>query len=134
MIPDNLSQLPKFRKFMLELAVFGAFLTIVGLVLKLAGVPFNFSLFIVGIGTLAVVAFFLDKIFPYRSSDNSLRLAPIWNFAMRLSGYTLAVLLMGLLFVMFHWPGGKMLLIVGLVAVVGCGLAWLFYLMQRNKQ
>ena len=119
---------------MLELAVFGAFLTIVGLVLKLAGVPFNFSLFIVGIGTLAVVAFFLDKIFPYRSSDNNLRLAPIWNFVMRLSGYTLAVLLMGLLFVMFHWPGGKMLLIIGIGSVVGCAIAWLFFFIQRNKQ
>lgn len=134
MANNKLSQSPRYKSFMLKLAVFSAILTVVGLVLKWAGVPFNFTLLIVGFSTLAFVALFLHKIFPYRASDNNPRLAPIWNFAMCLSGFALAVLFLRVLFVLLHWPGGKVMLITSLIAMVGCGVGWLFYLIQRNKQ
>ena len=135
---DNLSKSPQFRPFMMKVALMGAGLLLVALILKLAGVHYNDALLIVAFGTLAVVAFCLGQLFPYHSEGGNaaadLRLRPIWKFAMTLSGYTLAVLLMGALFALMHWLGGRMMLMMGLVAMAGCAIAWLFFFVQRNKQ
>ena len=94
---------PKFRPFMLKVAIMGGVLLLVALVLKLAGVHYNDALLTVGFGTLAVVAFFLGQMFPgtYRVG------APLWKFAMTLTGYSLAAALIGVLFIIMHWPGGE---------------------------
>ena len=122
---------------MLQVSIMGGGLLLVAFVLRFAGVYFNDALYIVGFGTLAIVAFFLGRLFPYPVKDagaaKEMQLQPIWRFAMTLSGYTLAVLLMGALFALMHWPGGKTMLILGLVALGGCALAWLFFFVLRNK-
>ena len=135
---EKMAELPQFRRFMKQLALMGAGLLLVAFVLRFAGVHFNDALYIVGFGTLAVVAFLLGYIFPYRSKEGNeaadMRLRPIWRFAMTASGYTLAVLLMAALFALMHWPGGRMMFLIGVMTVAGCAIAWLFFFIQRNKQ
>ena len=115
---------------MLMVAIMGAALLVVALVLTLAGVHYNDALLTVGFGSLAIVAFFLGRMFP---APANAPMSAIWDFAMRLTGYSAAVALMGLLFVLQHWPGGKPMLVAGSVSLVACGLVWLFYLIKNNN-
>ena len=114
---------------MLKVAIMGGALLLVALVLKLAGVHYNDALLTVGFGTLAVVAFFLGQMFPgtYRVG------APIWKFAMTLTGYSLAAALIGLLFVIMHWLGGDKMMILGVGCLAVCAIAWLVYLLYYKK-
>lgn len=133
---DNIAGSPKFRPFMLKVAIMGGALLLVALVLKLAGVHYNDALLTVGFGTLAIVAFLLDKIFPtpIKGLDtDSPHLLNIWKFTMRLTGYCLAVALIGLLFVLQHWPGGKTMFYVGVLTLLVCMGSWLYYVIKRNK-
>ena len=120
---------PKFRPFMLKVAIMGGVLLLVALVLKLAGVHYNDALLTVGFGTLAVVAFFLGQMFPgtYRVG------APLWKFAMTLTGYSLAAALIGVLFIIMHWPGGDKMMILGIGCLAVCAIAWLVYLLYYKK-
>ena len=120
---------PKFRPFMLKVAIMGGALLLVALVLKLAGVHYNDALLTVGFGTLAVVAFFLGQMFPgtYRVG------APLWKFAMTLTGYSLAAALIGVLFIIMHWPGGDKMMLIGVGCVAVCAIAWLVYLLYYKK-
>ena len=120
---------PKFRPFMLKVAIMGGALLLVALVLELAGVHYNDALLTVGFGTLAIVAFFLGQMFPgtYRVG------APLWKFAMTLTGYSLATTLIGLLFVIKHWPGGDKMTIIAAGCLAVCAIAWLVYLLYYKK-
>ena len=120
---------PKFRPFMLKVAIMGGVLLLVALVLKLAGVHYNDALLTVGFGTLTVVAFFLGQMFPgtYRVG------APLWKFAMTLTGYSLAAALIGVLFIIMHWPGGDKMMILGIGCLAVCAIAWLVYLLYYKK-
>ena len=114
---------------MLKVAIMGGVLLLVALVLKLAGVHYNDALLTVGFGTLAVVAFFLGQMFPgtYRVG------APLWKFAMTLTGYSLAAALIGVLFIIMHWPGGDKMMLIGVGCVAVCAIAWLVYLLYYKK-
>ena len=107
----------------------GGAMLLVALVLKLAGVHYNDALLTVGFGTLAVVAFFLGQMFPgtYRVG------APLWKFAMTLTGYSLAAALIGVLFIIMHWPGGDKMMLIGVGCVAVCAIAWLVYLLYYKK-
>lgn len=120
---------PKSRPFMLKVAIMGGVLLLVAFVLKLAGVHYNDALLTVGFGTLAVVAFFLGQMFPgtYRVG------APLWKFAMTLTGYSLAAALIGVLFIIMHWPGGDKMMLIGVGCVAVCAIAWLVYLLYYKK-
>ena len=120
---------PKFRPFMLKVAIMGGALLFVALVLKLAGVHYNDALLTVGFGTLAVVAFFLGQMFPGTHRVG----APLWKFAMTLTGYSLAAALIGLLFIIMHWPGSDKLTIIGVGCLAVCAIAWLVYLLYYKK-
>lgn len=114
---------------MLKVAIMGGVLLLVAFVLKLAGVHYNDALLTVGFGTLAVVAFFLGQMFPgtYRVG------APLWKFAMTLTGYSLAAALIGVLFIIMHWPGGDKMMLIGVGCVAVCAIAWLVYLLYYKK-
>ena len=129
---EKMTESPQFRRFMKQVALMGAGLLLVAFVLRLAGVHFNDALYIVGFGTLAVVAFFLGQMFPGTHRIE----APIWKFAMTLTGYSLAATLIGLLFIIMHWTGGDKLMIIGVGCLAISAIAWLFYFIfiQRNKQ
>lgn len=126
---DNIAESPKFRRFMLQVSIMGGGLLLVALVLKLAGVHYNDALLTVGFGTLALVAFFLGRLFPGTHRIG----APIWKFAMTLTGYSVATSLIGLLFIIMHWPGGDKMMIIGIGCLAVCAIAWLVYLLYYNK-
>lgn len=114
---------------MLKVAIMGGALLLVALVLKLAGVHYNDALLTVGFGTLAVVAFFLGQMFPGTHRVG----APLWKFAMTLTGYSLATALIGVLFIIMHWPGGDKMMLIGVGCVAVCAIAWLVYLLYYKK-
>ena len=114
---------------MLKVAIMGGVLLLVALVLKLAGVHYNDALLTVGFGTLAIVAFFLGQMFPGTHRVG----APLWKFAMTLTGYSLAAALIGLLFIIMHWPGSDKLTIIGVGCLAVCAIAWLVYLLYYKK-
>ena len=120
---------PKFRPFMLKVAIMGGALLLVALVLELAGVHYNDALLMVGFGTLAIVAFFLGQMFPGTHRVG----APLWKFAMTLTGYSLAAALIGVLFIIMHWPGGDKMMLIGVGCVAVCAIAWLVYLLYYKK-
>ena len=126
---NQITDSPKFRPFMLKVAIMGGALLLVALVLKLAGVHYNDALLTVGFGTLAVVAFFLGQMFPGTHRVG----APIWKFAMTLTGYSLAAALIGVLFIIMHWPGGDKMMILGVGCLAVCAIAWLVYLLYYKK-
>ena len=108
---------------MLKVAIMGGALLLVALVLELAGAHYNDALLTVGFGTLAIVAFFLGQMFPGTHRVG----APIWKFAMT------ATTLIGLLFVIKHWPGGDKMTIIAAGCLAVCAIAWLVYLLYYKK-
>ena len=125
---DNITQSPKFKSFMKKLALLGAVLTLVGLLMKLRGMSGG-TLLITGMGMLAVVSYFLGWLIPCPTFLGM----PIWRFAMLLTGFSLAVAILGVLFKMMHWPGNMKLLIAGLGGMVCSAVAWLWYLLYHRK-
>ena len=111
--------------------------TVMGLVLILCSVQVGETLLISGMSTLAFVAFMLAHIFPcpYMIDDEDYARGtyPMWNFSMRLTGWSLAIGIMGLLFWLMHWPGGIMMLIIGGGALACSGIAWLFLFHLKRK-
>ena len=134
---DKVVQSPRFKSFMNKLAIIGATATMVGLLLRFLGLKGGSPALIVGISVLSVVAFMLGSIFPCPHSiedDNYVGgMQPIWKFAMTLTGWSLAVLLMGLLFTLMHWPGGMRMLIIGGGSLVVGSIAWLYYFIHFEK-
>ena len=133
---DNIAKSPNFRPFMKQLVLMGGVATVAGLVMKLLGVSFGTPLLTTGIGTLAIVAFLLGYVIPYPAKDeedsaNGLR--AMWKFAMTLTGYALAVAILGFLFWLEHWPGARIMLLIPAGALVCCGLIWLYFLHLKKK-
>ena len=135
---DRMTDKTQFRLFMKWVAIGGGALVLVGLVLTLAGVHCSDALLEMGFGSLSIVAIFMGQLFPYTSNDGDAsqkaRLQPIWKFAMTCTGYATATILLGALFAILHWSEGMAILLAGLAGLAVCALAWVFYLVQRNKQ
>ena len=126
---DKISNSPQFKSFMNKLATFGVLLTVAGSVMKLSGVQTGVTLLIAGAGTLSVVSIFLGRIFPCPFHVGE----ALWKFSMTLTGYASAVVIMGLLFVVMHWPGGIRMLMIGIGTLVICAISWLFFLRYYRK-
>lgn len=126
---DKISNSPQFKSFMNKLATFGVLLTVVGSVMKLSGVQTGVTLLIAGAGTLSIVSIFLGRIFPCPFHVGEV----LWKFSMTLTGYASAVVIMGLLFVVMHWPGGIRMLMIGIGTLVICAISWLFFLRYYRK-
>ena len=126
---DKITSSPKFKSFMRRLAVPAAVLTVTGVVLKLLNVEVGGSIFITGMGMLAIVAFCLGSLFPCPYLCGQ----AIWKFAMTLTGWASAATIIGLLFGVMHWPGGNHLLIIGLGTLAVSAIVWLLYLRYYKK-
>ena len=134
---EELMETQAMRRFIKILIMRGGVVAAVGLVLRVLSIESAPNLLIVGFGTLAVASLFLNVLFPYKVKDDNMafnmQMEPIWNFSMRITGMSLTTLLIGVLFRMMHWPGGKTLLLIGAVALGASGILWIFYLIQRNQ-
>lgn len=126
---DKISNSPQFKSFMNKLATFGVLLTVVGSVMKLSGVQTGVTLLIAGAGILSIVSIFLGRIFPCPFHVGK----TLWKFSMTLTGFALAVTIIGLLFLLMHWPGGNRMLMIGIGTLVICALSWLFFLRHYRK-
>ena len=112
-----------------KLATFGVLLTAAGSVMKLSGVQTGVTFLIAGAGSLSIVSIFLGRIFPCPFHVGE----ALWKFSMTLTGYASAVVIMGLLFVVMHWPGGNRMLMIGIGTLVICAISWLFFLRYYRK-
>ena len=133
----KITKSPNFKSFMKTLALMGGSLTLVGIVLKLAGDHGGAPLLMTGMGTLAIVSYFLGALFPYKAkegeeTDNNL--AAMWNFVATLTGYALSITIVGLLFSICHWPGGTLILCVGGAILAIGGVAWIIINAKKNKR
>lgn len=126
---DKIASMPQFRSFMKTLAVMGVVLFVVGIVMRLSGVQTGETLLVIGAGTLSIVSFFMGRLFPCPFHVGEL----LWKFSMTLTGYALAVTILGLLFVIMQWPGGSRMLMIGIGTLVICAIAWLFFLRHYRK-
>ena len=114
---------------MKTLAVVGGVLFVAGIVMKLSGVQKGETLLITGAGTLFIVSFFLGRLFPCPFHVGEM----LWRLSMTLTGFALAVTIMGLLFVIMHWPGGNKMLMIGIGTLVICAISWMFFLRHYRK-
>ena len=133
---DKIAASPQFKSFMRTLAIAGVACTVMGLLFKMRGLHTGATLLIVGISVLAIVAIFLGQLFPNPVSENKEvagNLRPMWKFVMTLTGYSLAVALLGLLFRIMHWSGGMMMLVIGVGSLLLCGIAWLYVIHKKNS-
>ena len=118
---DIIASSPQFKSFMKKMAVLAGILTIVGLVMKLCGMPESELLLVPGMSSLALTAFFSAWIpSPFEAISHT------WKFAMKLTGFSLAVTTMGLLFLIMHWNGSTMMLTVGLSLLGVSIITWCF--------
>lgn len=126
---DKITSSPRFRPFMRSLTVIAMLMIIAGAVLKVKAMEEGETLLISGFGMLAIVALFLGNIFPcpYRCGMG------LWKFAMTLTGYAAAVVILSILFIVMRWPGGSHMLIIGLVTLAVSAIAWLFFLRYYKK-
>ena len=127
---------PQFKSFMRTIAIAGLACTIVGLLLRMKGMHTGDTLLIVGMSVLAIVALFLGQLFSYPASekeDVAEGLRTMWKFVVTLTGYSLTVALLGLLFRIMHWPGGMIMLGIGVGSLLLCGIAWLFVIHKKNS-
>ena len=125
---SKLTDSPNFKPFMKKVALMGAVLSVAGLVLKLFGVQVGEDFLITGIGILAVTSFFLGKLFPCPSDSGR----PLWAFSMTISGYIIAIAILGLLFLIQHWPGATIMLLVAAITAPLCLIEWLYYFHIKN--
>ena len=134
---DNIAKSPNFQPFMKKLAAMAAVAAVAGGLLKLFGnVQLGTPFLVIGMSTLAVVAFMLGQLFPYPAKDDEEVLGGLramWKFSMTLTGYALAVAIMGFLFWLQHWPGSRMMLLVAAGSLVCCALVWLYFRHLKKK-
>ncbi len=126
---DKLANAPQFKSFMKTLAVVGGVLFVAGIVMRLSGVQKGETMLITGAGTLSIVSFFLGRLFPCPFHVGEI----LWRLSMTLTGFALAVTIMGLLFVIMHWPGGDKMLMIGIGTLVICAISWMFFLRHYRK-
>lgn len=125
---DKLVESPGYQSFMKRLLIMGSVVALCGLVGKFLFHVESMGVFmIVGFGTLATIFFLKAYEHPKSLSDDwddtenqSLRPVGFWastafaNFSQKLFGWGLAVLIVGLLFFLEHWPGWQSMLIIGI--------------------
>ncbi len=126
---ERITHSPRFKSFMIEVAWIGAVLTLIAFVPKLRGGQTMESVLIVGMASLSIVALFLGWLFPCPDERGS----RLWKFAMLLTGFSLAVVIVGLLFRLMHWAGGFTMLIAGIVGLAISAVAWLLYFINRRN-
>ncbi|MBO4582140.1 MAG: hypothetical protein J5701_07655 [Bacteroidales bacterium] len=127
----RLYEAPNFKPFMKKLALISGVASIIGLLLKISGTPGARSLLIMGMTSLSMISFMAGHLFP--CPENAHNMKGIWNFVMTYTGYAVSFGILGILFLLLHWPGANLLLIIAGVAIVMCLIGWVYILFQVKK-
>ena len=118
---DN-EQFAAYKNFGKKLTWISLVLVAVGIVLKIKSIPYGNPLFVCGMATLALISFFILPKTPFPESDGDKpsgnRLRPFWTFSVKLLGWSISVLLLGILLRVEHWPGWNVFLIIGVPSVL----------------
>ena len=131
-LSDNVVKSQGYSQFMKWLHIVALVVTVIGLVGRYLFHSSSMSLFvIIGMGTLALVYFLKAYEWPKNLSEctendenQPVQSASFWTsrsfaiFAQKLFGWSMAVLICGLLFFLQHWPGWQMMVILGVFVVV----------------
>lgn len=134
---EDFTNSPLFRVGMIVLAVLGLVVLIGGVVLKHVGWGDYEFVIMAGSGLLIIFSVFLYALFPFHAKNDNMsknmRLEPIWDFSMKVTGWSLAVVLLSVLFLIEGWPGSSTLLLLTGICVVAAGGSWLYYVAQKNQ-
>ena len=134
---DNVAKSSNFKPFMKIIAAMAAVAAVAGVLLKLFGnVQLGTPFLVTGMSTLTIVAFMLGYLIPYPAKDDEEVLGGLrtmWKFAMTLTGYALAVAIMGFLFWFQHWAGARLMLLIAAGSLACCALVWLYFLHLKKK-
>lgn len=131
-LSDNVGENQGYSQFMKWLHIAALVVTVIGLVGRYLFHSSSMSLFvIIGMGTLALVYFLKAYERPKNLSECSeneenqpVQSASFWSsrafaiFSQKLFGWSMAVLICGLLFFLQHWPGWQTMVILGVFVVV----------------
>ena len=122
---------------MTVLAVLGLVVLAGGVVLKHLGWGDYELVIMAGSGLLIIFSAFLYALFPYHAKNDNMaknmRLEPIWDFSMKVTGWSLAVVLLSVLFLIEGWPGSSTLLLLTGIVLVATGGCWLYYYVQKKQ-
>ena len=122
---------------MIVLAVLGLVVLAGGVVLKHLGWGDYELVIMAGSGLLIIFSAFLYALFPYHAKNDNMaknmRLEPIWDFSMKVTGWSLAVVLLSVLFLIEGWPGSSTLLLLTGIVLVATGGCWLYYYVQKKQ-
>lgn len=126
----------RFGNFLKKAMLYiGGIMAIIGVIVQWMDIPF--SLFsIVGFSLLAYYAIFFITQIPYKPFNNTeidKKLQPLWSFTAYLLGIGLAIVFMGLLFLLMRWPGAYIQTITGATGVLVSFFVWLYYRKKRKQ-
>lgn len=134
---EDFTTSPLFRTGMVVLAVLGLVVLAGGVVLKHLGWGDYELVIMAGSGLLIIFSAFLYALFPYHAKNDNMaknmRLEPIWDFSMKVTGWSLAVVLLCVLFLIEGWPGSSTLLLLTGIVLVVAGGCWLYYHVQKKQ-
>ncbi len=134
---EDFTTTPLFRTGMIVLAVLGLVVLAGGVVLKHLGWGDYELVIMAGSGLLIIFSAFLYALFPYHAKNDNMaknmRLEPIWDFSMKVTGWSLAVVLLSVLFLIEGWPGSSTLLLLTGIVLVASGGCWLYYHVQKKQ-
>lgn len=103
-------QLISIRKNLFKIEVILLLISISGYLLLISDIGFGSLLMSLGLVILATTYYFLA----YRPIAYKNKLD---DFYLKLQGFSLSVALIGILFLLQHWPGGKIILLMGLLFI-----------------
>ena len=144
-LSDNVVKSQGYSQFMKRLHIVALVVTVIGLVGRYLFHSGSMSLFVMlGMGTLALVYFLKAYERPKNLSEckENDENQPVQSvsffassafafFAQKLFGWSMAVLICGLLFFIQHWPGWQMMVILGVFVVV---ISITFKLIGKNAR
>ena len=126
----------RFGNFLKKAMLYGGgIMAITGTIFRWLDIPF-FLFSIVGFTLLAYYAIFFITQIPYKPFNNTeidKKLQPLWSFTAYLLGIGLAIVFMGLLFLLMRWPGANIQTITGATGVLASFFVWLYYRKKRKQ-
>ncbi len=129
----------RFGNFFKKVMLYGGgIMAITGAIFRWMDMPFiyTFLFSIVGFTLLAYYAIFFITQIPYKPFNNTeidKKLQPLWSFTAYLLGIGLAIVFMGLLFLLMRWPGAYIQTITGATGVLVSFFVWLYYRKKRKQ-